>query len=206
LCDGIIVFPGGVGTAEEILYLLGVLTHPDNADQPLPMIMTGPRSAEPYFRQIDEFVGHTLGDHARQRYQIIIDDPTAVARTMSGGLEAVHDYRRQHGDAYYFNWRLRIDRHFQEPFTATHESMRSLDIDEALDTHDLAVNLRRVFSGIVSGNVREDTAQMIERDGPFEINASGRIMSLLDDLLSAFVSQGRMKIASADYVPCYRIK
>jgi predicted Rossmann-fold nucleotide-binding protein len=28
---GIVVFPGGVGTAEEILYLLGVLLHPDNS-------------------------------------------------------------------------------------------------------------------------------------------------------------------------------
>jgi hypothetical protein len=31
-------------------------------------------------------------------------------------------------------------------------------------------------------------------------------MSLLDDLLSAFVRQGRMKLAGSDYVPCYRIK
>ncbi|HEX3122980.1 MAG TPA: nucleotide 5'-monophosphate nucleosidase PpnN, partial [Rhodanobacteraceae bacterium] len=31
LGHGIIVFPGGVGTAEEILYLLGLMMHPDNA-------------------------------------------------------------------------------------------------------------------------------------------------------------------------------
>ncbi len=31
---GIVVFPGGVGTAEEILYLLGILLHPDNKAQP----------------------------------------------------------------------------------------------------------------------------------------------------------------------------
>ena len=206
LANGIIVFPGGVGTAEEILYLLGVLSHPENAEMPLPMILTGPASAEPYFRQIDDFVGQTLGDAARKRYSIIIDDPKTVARSMFAGLEEVHDYRRQNGDAYYFNWRLKIDREFQKPFYATHESMSSLKIDESLDTHDLAVNLRRVFSGIVSGNVREDTAASIERHGPFEINASGRIMSLLDSLLAAFVGQGRMKIASADYEPCYRIK
>ena len=30
LGHGIVVFPGGVGTAEEILYLLGILLHPDN--------------------------------------------------------------------------------------------------------------------------------------------------------------------------------
>jgi predicted Rossmann-fold nucleotide-binding protein len=120
---GIVVFPGGVGTAEEILYLLGVLLHPDNASQPLPMVMTGPASAEPYFRQIEEFVGQTLGAEARKRYSIIIDDPAGVARELAQGLEAVHEFRKQHGDAFYFNWRLAIERNFQEPFTATHESM-----------------------------------------------------------------------------------
>ena len=39
---GIVVFPGGAGTAEEILYLLGILLHPDNAEQPFPVVFTGP--------------------------------------------------------------------------------------------------------------------------------------------------------------------
>jgi len=202
---GIVVFPGGVGTAEEILYLLGVLLHPDNASQPLPMVMTGPESAEPYFRQIDEFVGQTLGPEAQQRYKIIIDDPAEVAREMSRGLEAVHQFRKRHGDAYYFNWRLVIDRNFQQPFTATHESMTALDIREGTKPHDLAANLRRAFSGIVSGNVRDDTAAAIEKFGPFEINGSARIMALLDDLLASFVEQQRMKIAAGSYRPCYRV-
>jgi predicted Rossmann-fold nucleotide-binding protein len=165
---GIIVFPGGVGTAEEILYLLGVLLNPDNEGQPFPLIMTGPASAEPYFRKIDEFVVATLGPAAQRCYEIIIE-------------------------------RLKIDENFQRPFAATHEAMRQLKIDESLATHELAANLRRVFSGIVSGNVREDTAEVIERKGPFEIAGSRRIMSLLDDLLS-------MKISRNDYAPCYVIK
>jgi len=203
---GMVVFPGGVGTAEEILYLLGVLLHPDNRDMPMPMMMTGPAAAEPYFRQIDEFVAATLGDEARGRYSIFIDDPSAVAREMRASLEKVQSFRKQQGDAYYFNWRLKIDQEFQRPFKATHESMAALDISDDLPTHVLAANLRRVFSGIVSGNVREDTAAEIDKHGPFEINGSGDIMKLLDGLLSAFVQQKRMKIASADYVPCYRIK
>jgi len=202
---GIVVFPGGVGTAEEILYLLGVLLHPENASQPLPMVMTGPAAAEPYFRQIDEFVGQTLGAEAQKRYSIIIDDPAEVAREMSRGLEAVHQFRKRHGDAYYFNWRLVIDRNFQEPFTATHAAMAALDIREGTDPHELAANLRRAFSGIVSGNVRDDTAAAIEEHGPFEINGSARIMSLLDDLLASFVDQQRMKIAAGSYKPCYRV-
>lgn len=203
---GIIVFPGGVGTAEEILYLLGVLLNPENDDLPLPLVMTGPQSAEPYFRRIDDFVGATLGPQAQRRYQIIIDDPRAVARAITAGLEDVLAFRKKHGDAFYFNWRLKISEDFQHPFVATHESMRQLCIDEHQPRHELAANLRRAFSGIVSGNVREDTAEMIEREGPFEIDGSRRIMGLLDDMLNAFVAQQRMKISGGDYDPCYVIK
>ena len=124
---------------------------------------------------------------------------------MSRGLDAVHAFRKKHGDAYYFNWRLVIDRNFQQPFTATHESMTALDINEGSKPHELAANLRRAFSGIVSGNVRDDTAAAIEQHGPFEINGSARIMALLDDLLASFVDQERMKIAAGSYKPCYRV-
>ena len=203
---GIVVFPGGVGTAEEILYLLGVLLHPDNRSMPFPLIMTGPRSAAPYFERIDEFVGATLGPEAQQRYKIIVDDPREVAREVRSGLEDVLEFRKEHGDAYYFNWRLKITDQFQRPFGANHESMRQLTIDEDLEPHELAANLRRAFSGIVSGNVREDTAELIERDGPFEIDGSRRIMGLLDELLAGFVAQHRMKISRDRYDPCYVIK
>jgi predicted Rossmann-fold nucleotide-binding protein len=203
---GIVVFPGGVGTAEEILYLLGLLLDPKNADEPLPLVLTGPASAERYFRQIDEFVANTLGEQAQRRYSIIIDDPERVARTIREGLRGVRDYRNGTGDAYYFNWGLTIDEQFQRPFAATHAAMRALDIHEDLPRHTLAANLRRAFSGIVSGNVREDTAALIEKDGPFEINGSAKIMSLLDGLLAEFVAQQRMKISGNDYVPCYRVR
>ncbi|MBT8106506.1 MAG: LOG family protein [Woeseiaceae bacterium] len=203
---GIIVFPGGVGTAEEILFLLGVLLHPENETLPFPLVMTGPASSEAYFRRIDEFVGATLGPEAQRRYEIIVNDPPAVARAMSRSLEDVLAYRKEHSDAFYFNWRLKIDEHFQNPFTANHASMSSLRIDEDMPRHELAANLRRAFSGIVSGNVREDTAALIEREGPFEIRGSRRIMSLLDDMLAAFVLQNRMKISRGDYAPCYTIK
>ena len=90
---GIVIFPGGVGTAEEILYLLGVLMHPNNQNQPMPMIMTGPTAAEPYFRQIDKFIGATLGEQARARYAIVIDDPREVARAVRAGLEEVRQLK-----------------------------------------------------------------------------------------------------------------
>ena len=46
----------------------------------------------------------TLGEEARQRYRIIVDDPPEVAREMQRGLDAVRRSRRRAGDAYNYNW------------------------------------------------------------------------------------------------------
>src|SRR5208283_5987014 len=82
LGHGFVIFPGGAGTAEEILYLLGILLDPANRAMPFPVVFTGPADAADYFQQIHEFIGATLGESAQSRYQIIIDDPAGVARAM----------------------------------------------------------------------------------------------------------------------------
>ncbi len=205
LGHGIVVFPGGAGTAEEILYLLGILLHPENADLPFPLIFTGPRSAAGYFEQIDRFLADTLGDAARQRYRVIIDDPAAVAQAMQEGIREVRAWRKDKADAYYFNWRLKIDREFQQPFLPTHENMRNLKLHRDLPPHLLAANLRRAFSGVVSGNVKEQGIRTIEQHGPFEIHGDPAIMASMDALLSAFVEHHRMRLPGKKYTPCYRI-
>ena len=205
LGHGFIVFPGGAGTAEEILYLLGILLNPENADLPFPLVFTGPRGAETYFEQIDAFIRLTLGEAATEKYQIIVDDPWRVAQVLTDGLEAVREYRRVHQDAYYFNWLLKIHADFQAPFEPTHEAMSSLQLDRSLPLHELAANLRRAFSGIVAGNVKPWTLQAIREKGVFEIRGERAIMDPLDGLLSAFVAQRRMKLPGTAYEPCYRV-
>jgi len=64
---GIVVFPGGVGTMEEILYVLGILLHPGNAELPFPLVFTGPKSSQEYFERIDRFIGTTLRWAPRRR-------------------------------------------------------------------------------------------------------------------------------------------
>jgi len=206
LGHGIIVFPGGVGTAEEILYLLGVLLNPENREMPFPLIFTGPESARDYFEEIDRFVGLTLGEAARERYRIIVDNPVAVARYMAEGMQRVRQWRVDANDAFYFNWLLEIDHAFQEPFEATHESMARLDISPQLPVHEMAANLRRLFSGIVTGNVKPQGLRAIREHGPFEIKGEPAILRALDDFLKRFVAQHRMKLpGDKPYQPCYRI-
>ncbi len=110
IAHGIVIFPGGVGTAEEILFLLGILLHPDNAAAPFPMVLTGPESSRAYLEQIDAFVGATLGPGAQQRYRMIVGDPAAVATWVLGNVRQVRDHRHSRSDAYYFNWRLPLTR------------------------------------------------------------------------------------------------
>jgi len=202
---GIVVFPGGAGTAEEILYLLGILLHPENKEMPFPMILTGPESARAYFEQIDEFIGATLGAEAQSRYQVIVDDPVKVAREMSAGIEEVRKFRVEKRDAYYFNWLLKIEHAFQQPFAPTHENMSGLALHKNQECHLLAANLRRAFSGIVAGNVKDDGIRAIEEHGHFEIRGDAEIMARLDELLSSFVAQQRMKLPGTEYKPCYKV-
>lgn len=202
---GIIVFPGGAGTAEEILYLLGILLHPENVELPFPLIFTGPKSSEEYFTQIHHFIESTLGFEAQQRYKIIIDDPALVAREMKSGMDSVKDFRRANSDAYYFNWKLHIDKEFQIPFEPTHENMSRLELHKDQEKHLLAAQLRRAFSGIVAGNVKEEGIRSIEQNGHFEIRGERQIMDPLDKLLESFVQQHRMKLPGSHYTPCYKV-
>ncbi|MET3931165.1 MULTISPECIES: nucleotide 5'-monophosphate nucleosidase PpnN [Lysobacter] len=201
---GIIVFPGGVGTAEEILYLLGILLREENANLPFPLIFTGPASAAPYFEQIDKFIRLTLGDEATKRYEIIVGDPDQVAKRMSAGIRKVREHRIAQKDSFFFNWSIDIPLTFQRPFVPTHEAMAALDLHHGRKPHELAADLRRAFSGIVAGNVKEDGMRRIEEFGPFEIHGDADMMQSLDALLRAFVEQRRMKIAG-EYKPCYRV-
>lgn len=205
LGHAVIVFPGGAGTAEEILYLLGILLHPDNAEMPFPLIFTGPASAADYFRQIDQFIASTLGEQARKAYKIIINQPVQVAQEVQAAIKQVREFRKLKGDAYYFNWLLKIDQEFQKPFAPTHDNMRNLELHRNQEIHLLAANLRRAFSGVVAGNVKEQGIRAIEQFGHFEIRGEPAIMEAMDTLLSSFVAQNRMKLPGKAYTPCYRV-
>jgi predicted Rossmann-fold nucleotide-binding protein len=200
-----IVFPGGVGTAEEILYLLGILLHPANVELPFPLIFSGPASASGYFEQIDHFLQGMLGSQISRRYEIVVDDPSRTAHLAHEGARAVKEYRQRHSDAFFFNWLLSIDPDFQMPFNVDHESMSTLSLHRNLPPHILASNLRKAFSGIVTGNVKDNGIRMVEKHGPFEVFGEPELASLMSDLLMAFVSQKRMRLPTTEYKPCFRV-
>lgn len=205
LGHGIIVFPGGVGTAEEILYLIGLLSHPDNKGNPYPFIMTGPKEAEEYFIQIDAFIRFALGDEVASLYEIIIDDPAKVAIKMIDGLQKVKEYRSNKQISYYFDWEMEIEKGFQFPFVPTHENMLNLNLDQDQPVNELAADLRKVFSGIVAGNVKEFGRKQIKEKGVYQIAGNEDLMARLDVLLQSFIEQKRMKLPGTEYTPVFEV-
>ena len=207
MAHGIVIFPGGAGTAEELLYILGIMMHPDNAHQPLPIVLTGPKESEEYFRSIDRFIGETLGEDAQRHYEIVVDDPEKVAQIMKRGMADVRQHRKDTGDAYSFNWSLKIEPEFQLPFEPTHDNMASLDLHLNQRPENLSAALRQAFSGIVAGNVKAEGIREIERHGPFVLDGDVALMKKMDKLLRDFVAQDRMKLPGGTaYEPCYQIK
>ena len=100
---------------------------------------------------------------------------------------------------------LKIDNDLQHPFHPSHEKMAKLDLHKNQETYRLAANLRRAFSGIVDGNVKEHGIRAVAEKGPYEIHGDKEILGPLGNLLRAFVDQKRMKIPTQEYIPCYKI-
>ena len=206
VAHGIIVFPGGVGTLEEILFLLGTLMDPANQDVSLPVVFAESSVSDGYFRRVDQFLVQTLGEQVRQYYRVVEDDPVQVARLMKKGMNKVSDNRRKNRDAYYYNWLLDIPEAMKTPFEVNHASMAALQLSRGTAPAELAVNLRRAFSGIVSGNVKDQGVRLVREKGPFVLRGDKEIMTAMDTLLRDFVAAGRMKLIRESYNPCYTIE
>ena len=203
LGHAIIVFPGGVGTVEELLYLMGLMMDPANAGLTCPVILTGPPQARGYLQRLDALMITVFGDTVTSQYEVVVGDAAEVARRAGKKVKAVRAQRRNTGDAFYFNWLLNVGLAYQLPFEVDHASVAGLQISRDLPGHELAANLRKAFSALVTGNIKAHGTRMIEEHGPFHLSGDPVIMNALDDTLSAFVAEGRMKLAGESYQPCY---
>lgn len=205
LAHAIIVFPGGAGTAEEILYILSILMQPENRHLQLPLIFACDQQDRSYFDELDVFLRTCLGDDVGQYYEIISEGPEAVAQAAKRGVWKMHKQRRLMQQAYGFNWDLYIPHKLQQPFYPTHDNMAALKLSATASRDALAVDLRAAFSGIVAGNVKPDAVEQIREQGPFKLSADAEIAEVLNALLIAFVKQGRMSLSGDAYKPCFTV-
>jgi hypothetical protein len=117
----------------------------------------------------------------------------------------VRRQRIEHSESFSYHWNLHIPPELQEPFRPTHENMAALALHRDQPRHQLIAELRRAFSGIVAGNVKDFGVRAVEEHGPFQLHGEGEIVAGLARLLEAFVRDGRMKIDPATYRPCFEL-
>lgn len=206
LAHALIVFPGGPGTVEELLYVLAIKLRPENRYEQIPLILTGPKESADYFRAVNEFVASALGEQTKRLYKVIVGDPEQVAVTVKEAVRTVTEHRTLVSDSYCFNWTVHIPEELQEHFVPTHENMYNLNISGDLEPGALAASLRKAFSGIVSGNVKEFGIRQIREKGPYVLRGDPAIMSRADELLKSFIRQGRFSLSKKKYEPCYEIR
>ena len=129
-----------------------------------------------------------------------------MAVYLRDNIKKVTSFRKENNDAFFYNWMLTIDKEFQTPFIPSHENMSRLNLSLDQEIHILAANLRRAFSGIVAGNVKQDGILAVREFGPFEIHGDNKIIAPMEALLSNMVKQNRMKLpGGSQYEPCFRI-
>ncbi len=205
LAHAVVVFPGGVGTLEEILYILGVKSNPRNADQTLPLLLAAAEDQAGYLHDVDAFLRDVLGDDIARHYQIVIGDPPKVAQRVKREIEQVREQRVQARESFSYNWGLFIEEDLQRPFHPTHASMQALSLYREQPLHILIAELRRAFSGITAGNVKDFGVRAVLEHGPFQLRGDPDIIGQLGALLQKLVSQGRMRLDTRDYVPCFEL-
>ena len=184
---------------------MGIKMHPDNTCCPLPIIMAAPAGGEAYFERIDAFLRGTLGEEVAEHYEILCGDAESVARRMKKAIRQLRAYRVEQRESFSFNWGLTITDDLQQPFTPTHENMAALQLHREQPVHHLIAELRRAFSGIVAGNVKDFGVQLVEKHGPYRLSGDPQVIGMLGGLLQDFVDQGRMKLDAASYVPCFEL-
>src|SRR6056297_453900 len=205
LAHAVVVFPGGVGTLEEILYILGVKSNPLNADQQLLLFLAGAEDQADYLSDLDAFLRSVLGEDIARHYEIVVGDPAGVARRAKRAVEEVREQRVQSRESFSYNWGLFIEEELQRPFHPTHASMRALRLYRKQPLHILIAELRRAFSGITAGNVKDFGVKAVLEHGPFQLCGDADIVEQLGALLEKLVRPGRMRLDTRDYVPCFEL-
>ena len=190
------IHPGGAGTAEELLTMLGVLSHPANADIAYPLDLVE-RPDGDYMRHLTDWLRTCFGDALDHLFSVHQDSARAYAEHVHG-TNAELDWTELWNDRLYFPPEM------QQPFQVTFASMEGLDLSRDQSPFQLLVNLRRFFSALVYLAVKfPDEAEAWGGELP-RIHGDPDILRATDDLIRWFDAAGRMQL-HGEYRRPYRI-
>lgn len=191
------IHPGGAGTAEELLTLLGVKAHPANAGLPYPLDLVE-RPGGDYFARLTDWIRTCFGDALDPLFEVHVGEPRRYAEHVHASNAGL-DFSGLWNDTLYFPPEI------QQPFRVTFEAMEALDLTRDQPPFDLLVNLRRFFSALVHLAVKEPDASAAWGGELPRIRGDREVLEATDELIRWFDGAGRMKL-HGDYQRPYRIK
>ena len=83
--------------------------------------------------------------------------------------------------------------------------MSALNLSRTIPPEQLAADIRRAFSGIVTANIKAAGRAATPED-PFVIHGEKAITQPFERLLKRFEAQGRMPLQPAAYSACYQFQ
>ncbi|PIR48500.1 hypothetical protein COU80_02185 [Candidatus Peregrinibacteria bacterium CG10_big_fil_rev_8_21_14_0_10_55_24] len=193
---GIMIGPGGVGTLEEILYMVTLLLHPENSEQRIAIVLTGPE--ERYFRTILNCVEQLLGSDVRkrllERMSVTIGNPKAACHALTEQIEkpgGVVDYRRAQNMSLIWNDTLVIPPDLQKPTQFSHEAAAQLELHREQEPWQLSAQVRRAIDTVIWAHVTQEGFERV-RDNPLMLRGDTRILNAIRDALRYLEEEGRV--------------
>lgn len=199
--NGIVILPGGPGTAEELFLGTAIKLHPANQGQHIPMVLSSARNSVGTLHAMNECVEHALGTKAAETYDIITGSPESLASHMKNEMQTMRNVRDKNDDAYEWNRSMMIPEELQTPFMPTHQNMETLQLHGNQETWKLCAEIRKFWKGIVFGSVTTEGRNLIQHCGKFKVSGERFIIEALDTLLNRFIAEKRIRAEKSE--PCY---
>jgi hypothetical protein len=203
-----LMFPGGVGTLEEILTILWIKMHPKNKGIRFPIYFCQPLQSGDYFKNILDFlrlcfdVDFKEAGHVNYYLSESLDktnpdlDPKRAAYDLYEEMKVNEQYNQKRlanaSEKYFplWDWEIYFPEALQKPLVIEHNFVESLRFDRKMPMEDLFFSLRSLSSALVETNVRD--RKYLDKHGPFKLRGEPAILKAIDRLFESFAREGRM--------------
>jgi predicted Rossmann-fold nucleotide-binding protein len=209
-----VLFPGGTGTFEEMLYVLAVLMEEKNRGLHYTFLMVGDETKREYYDVVTNTLEKALGaetlEKAGLRDRICIGKPEVVGQRILKEAQTAQFARRKEMLAKQNDTNVRMDFHgdihipsgLRTAFRVTRENVAALQLDREQSPADTIVNLRRFVYTVTCGTMSTERKE-VEQNGPFEVSGDPEFTNGVDELMKYFAASGRMN--GGEYRQPYKI-
>lgn len=186
LSQGGVIFPGGIGTLEEIAAVLAILLHPKNEGVHYPFVLSEREEGDgTYMRTVMKFLEQTLGDQTKQHLSV----HQGFSREGLEDILALSGNKQGH-----WNGGLHMPSTAFHPFKLDPSHVASIDLSHPQDNPIRFLGHVRWFMNLLVQLI------MIDREGDYirehgipVVKASQGVRDALTPVLDLVWAQGRVK-------------